>query len=71
MSGDLLKEVCVVETLQIIDPMNPMSRVGRYNLDPTRKGFGYGVDRAMTRQVRDPARCLHRVPDDLPLAARR
>ena len=55
------------ETAAIIDPMNPMSRVGRYNLDPTRKGFGYGVDGAMTRQVRVPARCLHRVPDDLPL----
>lgn len=56
------------ETAAIIDPLNPMSRVGRYNLDPTRKGFGYGVDGAMTRQVRVPARCLHRVPDALPLS---
>ena len=37
-----------------------------YNLDPTRKGFGYGVNGAMTRYVKVPARCLHRVPDALP-----
>ncbi len=57
----------VSETAAIIDPDNPMSREGRYNLDPTRKGFGYGVNGAMTRFVRVPARCLHHVPDDLPL----
>jgi L-iditol 2-dehydrogenase len=54
------------ETAAVIDPDNPMSRRGRYNLDPTRKGFGYGVDGAMTRYARVPARCLHRVPDSLP-----
>jgi alcohol dehydrogenase/L-iditol 2-dehydrogenase len=42
-----------------------MSRQGLYNLDPTRRGFGYGVDGAMTRFVRVPARCLHRVPAGL------
>lgn len=57
----------VSETAAIIDPDNPMSREGRYNLDPTRKGFGYGVNGAMTRFVRVPARCLHHVPDNLPL----
>ncbi len=57
----------VSETAAVIDPDNPMSRRGLYNLDPTRKGFGYGVDGAMTRFVRVPARCLHRVPDQLPL----
>ncbi|WP_366918973.1 zinc-binding dehydrogenase [uncultured Gimesia sp.] len=57
----------VSETAAIIDPDNPMSREGRYNLDPTRKGFGYGVNGAMTRFVRVPARCLHHVPDSLPL----
>jgi alcohol dehydrogenase/L-iditol 2-dehydrogenase len=56
----------VSETAAVIDPDNPMSRRGLYNLDPTRKGFGYGVDGAMTRYVRVPARCLHRVPDALP-----
>ena len=53
----------VSETAAVIDPGNPMSRIGLYNLDPTRKGFGYGVNGAMTRYVRVPARCLHRVPD--------
>lgn len=53
------------ETAAVIDPDNPMSRRGLYNLDPNRKGFGYGVDGAMTRYTRVPARCLHRVPGDL------
>ena len=56
----------VSETAAVIDPDNPMSRQGLYNLDPTRKGFGYGVDGAMTRFVRVPSRCLHRLPDSLP-----
>jgi L-iditol 2-dehydrogenase len=56
----------VSETAAVIDPMNPLSRAGRYNLDPSRKGFGYGVNGAMTRFVKVPARCLHRVPDGLP-----
>ncbi len=56
----------VSETAAVIDLNNPMSRQGRYNLDPTRKGFGYGVNGAMTRYVRVPARCLHAVPDQVP-----
>jgi L-iditol 2-dehydrogenase len=55
----------VSETAAVIDPNNPMSRQGLYNLDPTRKGFGYGVNGAMTRYVRVPARCLHNVPAQL------
>ena len=55
----------VSETAAVIDPDSPLSRQGLYNLDPTRKGFGYGVDGAMTRFVRVPARCLHRVPAGL------
>lgn len=55
----------VSETAAIIDPNNPMSRSALYNLDPTRKGFGYGVNGAMTSYVRVPARCLHKVPDHL------
>lgn len=55
----------VSETAAVIDLNNPMTRRGLYNLDPTRKGFGYGVNGAMTRYVRVPARCLHRVPDRL------
>jgi len=56
----------VSETAAIISPDNPMSRRGLYNLDPTRKGFGYGVNGAMTRYVRVPSRILHHVPDQLP-----
>lgn len=55
----------VSETAAIIDENNPMSRQGYYNLDPTRKGFGYGVNGAMTQYVSVPARCLHSVPDSL------
>jgi L-iditol 2-dehydrogenase len=56
----------VSETAAIIDLNNPLSKVGLYNLDPTRKGFGYGVNGAMTKYVKVPARCLHKVPDKLP-----
>ena len=57
----------VSETAAVIDPDSPMTRGGLYNLDPRRKGFGYGVNGAMTRFVRVPARCLHRVPAGLPI----
>jgi L-iditol 2-dehydrogenase len=56
----------VSETAALIDLQSPMTRTGLYNLDPSRKGFGYGVDGAMTRYVRVPARCLHHLPDNLP-----
>jgi L-iditol 2-dehydrogenase len=55
----------VSETAAVIDVNNPMSRAGLYNLDPTRKGFGYGVNGAMTRFVRVPSRCLHKIPEGL------
>lgn len=55
----------VSETAAVIDTDNPLSKVGLYNLDPSRKGFGYGVNGAMTKYVRVPARCLHRIPDEL------
>lgn len=42
----------VSETAAIINPNSPMSKTGLYNLDPDRKGFGYGVNGAMTRYVR-------------------
>ena len=56
----------VSETAAIINPENPMSRQGFYNLDPGRKGFGYGVNGAMTRFVSVPSRCLHAIPAHLP-----
>ena len=55
----------VSETAAVINPNNPLSRQGLYNLDPDRKGFGYGVNGAMTKYVKVPARCLHRVPEHL------
>jgi len=57
----------VSETAAVIDPASPLTRRGLYNLDPARRGFGYGVHGAMTRFVRVPQRCLHRVPEPLPL----
>lgn len=56
----------VSETAAVIDLDSPLTKQGLYNLDPTRKGFGYGVNGAMTRFVRVPARCLHHIPDALP-----
>jgi L-iditol 2-dehydrogenase len=55
----------VSETAAVIDLDSPLTRQGLYNLDPTRKGFGYGVNGAMTRYVRVPVRCLHHLPDHL------
>jgi len=54
------------ETAAEIDPDSPLTRAGQYNLDPRRRGFGYGIDGAMARFVKVPARCLHRLPDGLP-----
>ncbi len=55
----------VSETAAVINSQSPMTKIGLYNLDPDRKGFGYGVNGAMTKWVRVPARCLHKVPDNL------
>ena len=56
----------VSETAAVICGACLMCRTGRYNLCPSRKGFGYGVDGAMADYVKVPARCLHHVPDSLP-----
>ena len=56
----------VSETAAVIDEASPFTRMGLYNLDPARRGFGYGVDGAMTQYVRVPERCLHHLPDQLP-----
>jgi len=55
----------VSETAAVIDEGSPLTRSGLYNLDPARRGFGYGVDGAMTEYVRVPERCLHRIPSTL------
>ncbi len=56
----------VSETAAVLDTASPFYRSGQYNLDPNRLGFGYGVSGAMTKFVRVPERCLHRLPDSLP-----
>ena len=45
----------ISETAAVIDTESPLTKAGLYNLDPARKGFGYGVDGAMTKYVRTPA----------------
>jgi len=64
-AGWALGTRAVSETAAVVDLDCPLTKQGLYNLDPNRKGFGYGVDGAMTRYVRVPARCLHRLPDGL------
>lgn len=41
-------------------------RAGEYNICPQRKGFGYGINGAMSNYVSVPERCLHHIPDSLP-----
>jgi alcohol dehydrogenase/L-iditol 2-dehydrogenase len=53
----------VSETAAVICGSCVYCRSGEYNVCPHRKGFGYGVDGAMARFVRVPARCLHHLPD--------
>lgn len=65
VEGWKLGDAVVSETAAIIDHNSPMTKVGLYNLDPSRKGFGYGVNGAMTKYVAVPTRCLHRIPEKL------
>jgi alcohol dehydrogenase/L-iditol 2-dehydrogenase len=59
-------ERVVSETAAEVDENAPLVKQGLYNLDPSRKGFGYDVNGAMTQFVKVPARCLHRVPESVP-----
>jgi len=61
-AGDLV----VSETAADIDLDSPMTRVALYNLDPSRRGFGYDIHGAMAEYVSVPARLLHRVPKGVP-----
>ena len=56
----------VSETAASICGQCAYCRGGQYNLCPNRLGFGYGLDGAMADYVRVPARCLHRLPDNVP-----
>lgn len=53
------------ETAAYICGQCPYCLTGEYNLCPTRLGFGYGLNGAFTRYVRVPARCLHRIPENV------
>ena len=55
----------VSETAAIIDESSPFAHSGLYNLDPGRRGYGFGVDGAMTHYTKVPERILHHVPDKL------
>lgn len=56
----------VSETAAFICGQCSLCKSGNYHLCPNRKGFGYGVDGAFTDYVKVPARCLHRIPDNVP-----
>src|ERR1700751_1817800 len=55
----------VSETAAIIDETSPFVHSGLYNLDPGRRGYGFGVDGAMTHYPKVPERILHHIPDTL------
>src|SRR6185437_6340317 len=57
----------VSETAAYICGHCAFCRTGQYNLCPRRQGFGFAVDGAFAPYVPVPTRCLHRVPDNLPL----
>jgi L-iditol 2-dehydrogenase len=56
----------VSETAAVIDENSPFVHGGLYNLDPGRRGFGFGVDGAMTHYTKVPERILHHIPATLP-----
>ena len=47
VTGFRMGDRVVSETAAVVDDACSYTRSGRYNLDPARKGFGYGVDGAM------------------------
>jgi L-iditol 2-dehydrogenase len=59
-------ERVVSETAAVIDESSPFVHRGLYNLDPGRRGFGFGADGAMTHFTKVPERILHHIPDTLP-----
>ena len=67
VSGFREGELVASETAAEIDPGSPLTRIGQYNLDPARRGFGYDIHGAMAEYVSVPARLLHRVPQGVPV----
>lgn len=45
-----------------------LCRTGRYNLCPSREGYGATIDGAFSEYITVPTRILHRIPDSLPMA---
>jgi len=60
--GTAIGERVVSETAAHVDASSHWSRVGKYNLDPDRLGFGAAADGGMASYVVVPERCLHRLP---------
>jgi alcohol dehydrogenase/L-iditol 2-dehydrogenase len=58
-------DAVVSETAAVVDADSPLTREGRYNLDPNRRGYGAVIDGAMRKFVPVPARILHRMPTGL------
>ena len=67
VNGWMVGDDVVSETAAIINPDSPMSRIGLYNLDKDRKGFVMESNGAMTQYVKVPSRCLHRIPEGVPV----
>lgn len=59
-------ERVVSETAAYVDASSPWLRIGKYNLDPDRLGFGAAADGGMASHVVVPERCLHRLPAAVP-----
>ncbi|MBI1388639.1 MAG: alcohol dehydrogenase catalytic domain-containing protein [bacterium] len=57
----------VSETAAFICGECHFCRTGRYHLCPHRVGFGQGKNGGLTQLVAVPARCLHRVPNSIPM----
>lgn len=67
VEGFAVGDRVVSETAYYICDRCPQCRTGNYNLCPDRRGFGILADGAFAPLVRVPTRCLHRVPDSVPL----
>ena len=66
VKGFAAGDLAASETAADIDANSPLTRIGQYNLDPGRRGFGYDIHGAMAEYVAVPSRLLHRVPEGVP-----
>ncbi len=55
----------VSETAAGVDLNSEWYRIGEYNLDPDRRGFGARADGGMAERVVVPERCLHPLPESV------